>query len=120
MLDSHARSQLRDHLLTSPQHYLDEVALWLDTELNTPVSRSTLSRTMREVGFTRQKLKLCAIQRDEEEILAWKEDTAQMFTADQFISIDESSKDGRTLYRKYGWGLKGMTPIRTVDFPRGE
>jgi hypothetical protein len=92
----------------------------VDAEFDTPVSRSTLSRNIRELGFTHQKLRLRAIQRDEEEILAWKVDTAQMYTADQLISIDESSKDGRTLYRKHGWGMKGQTPVRTVDFPRGE
>ncbi|CCA76208.1 related to transposase, putative-Phytophthora infestans [Serendipita indica DSM 11827] len=43
-----------------------------------------------------------------------------MFTADQLVSVDESSKDGRTLYRRYGWSPRGETAHRTVDFPRGE
>lgn len=43
-----------------------------------------------------------------------------MFTVDQLVSVDESSKDGRTLYRRYGWSPRDETAHRTVDFPRGE
>jgi transposase len=120
-LSANQREELYQLLKTSPELYLDEIHEWMRQSLDAPVSRSTVYRTIRDLGFTHRKLKLRATQRSEEDIEAWMEDfKAQGYTADQLISIDESSKDGRNLYRNYGWGLRGESTMVTVEFPRGE
>ncbi|KAF9242906.1 hypothetical protein BU15DRAFT_60194 [Melanogaster broomeanus] len=43
-----------------------------------------------------------ASQQDEAARQAWREDIAINFSKDQFLFLDESGKDGCTLYRRFG------------------
>jgi hypothetical protein len=46
-------------------------------------------------------------------------DVISMYTADQLVVLDESSKDGRTLIRRYGRAPAGEKAIATVSLDRG-
>jgi transposase len=118
--NSFQREELRSHILGSPELYLEEIHDWIQVMQDVPISRSAVYQLIRDCGFTHKKLKLRASQRDEEEIERWKMEVLPRYSAEQLVSVDESSKDGRTLYRKFGWALKGETGVCSVDFPRGQ
>jgi hypothetical protein len=46
-------------------------------------------------------------------------DILSTYSAEQMVIIDESSKDGRTLIRKYGRAASGDDPVLTVSLDRG-
>jgi len=61
-----------------------------------------------------------ASQQDQEARQAWRDDITANFSHEQFVFIDESSKDGRTLYRRSGHALHGKRPTETTLLERGE
>ena len=60
-----------------------------------------------------------AAERDHELRAAWMYDVLATFTAEQFVVLDESSKDGRTLYRRYGRAPAGCRASATAPLERG-
>lgn len=76
--------------------------------------------TVRDAGLTYKKLKMRAAERDEEAAVQWMIETNEEFIAEQLVSIDETSKDGRTLYRRYGYAPHGQEAIQKAPFGQGE
>ena len=100
----------------TPSLLLDEVKEWIQVTHNIPISRSAICRYIKDAGFTYKKLKMRASERDEEAAEHWMMQTNAEFVAEQLISIDETSKDGRTLYRRYGYAPRGEAAIQTAPF----
>ena len=46
-------------------------------------------------------------------------DILNTYTAEQMVILDESSKDNRTMIRKYGCAVSGNDPLLTVSLDRG-
>lgn len=46
-------------------------------------------------------------------------DILNTYTAEQMVILDESSKDNRTMIRKYGRAVSGNDPLLTVSLDRG-
>jgi len=61
-----------------------------------------------------------AAERDEEGAVAWMIEANTEFVAEQLVSVDETSKDGRMMWRKYGYAPVGQDAIQYAPFPRGE
>ena len=77
-----------ESLLATPSIYLDELQQELFQSAGTWASISTIFRTIRRLGFTRKRLRHVAMQRS-----------------------DVIGSDRRNERRKFGYHLRGMTPI---------
>jgi len=109
------------HLLCAdPSLLLEEIQEWVQVTKNIPISRSAICRYIKDAGFTHKKLKMHAAERNEEEAEAWMMETNSEFIAEQLVSVDETSKDGRTMWRRYGYAPIGQEAIQHAPFPRGE
>ena len=95
---------LVNFVLTNPGMYL----LMMTT--GTEVDCSTICRTLKRLGITRQKIRHVAMQRNEESRGKFM---AEMTTYDpeMFLWIDETGCDRRKFIRNYGYGIRGFPPI---------
>ena len=108
------------HLFISkPDMYLWEIQQELDFMFNLVVSESSICRLLKESNFSRKKLELVALQRDEEIRFIYAADV-NMFTQQSFIFLDETGSDRRDAVRKYGYGLRGRPLNHQKLLVRGE
>lgn len=118
-LSSDIAEDLRALIAESPTLFLDEIGEWLAVYHDLPISTSALHQNLKDLGLTVKQMRRYAAERDEEERQQWWADFKAHFTADQIICLDESSKDGRTLYRKYGRAPAGERPTEVAPLERG-
>jgi hypothetical protein len=52
-----------------------------------------------------------AAEQDEVARAEWLLEITNLYTADQFVVLDESSKDGKTMLRRYGQAPSGEDPF---------
>jgi hypothetical protein len=107
-------------LCANPSLLLEEIRQWVQVTKNIPISRSAICRYIKDAGFTYKKLKMHAAERNEEEAEAWMMETNSEFVAEQLVSVDETSKDGRTMWRRYGYAPIGQEAVQHAPFPWGE
>ena len=98
-------------VLNRPGIYLRELTTNLLDTTGVEVADSTICEFLHRVGFTRQKMKLVAKQRDESLRTQYIIDVS-LLEPDMFIFIDETGADRRDTLRKYGYSLRGK-PIRS-------
>lgn len=98
--------------------YLDEIGEWLVLFHDQPISTTALHDNLRDLSLTLKVMQHAAAERDKELHLAWRRDIATHFTADMLIFLDESSKDGWTIFRKYGCAALGECATQTASFNR--
>ena len=70
--------------------------------------------------MTHKALQIAAAERDEVARTAWRAAIQENLVAQQCITIDESSKDDRTIYRHYGRAIRGGRAISSQPFVRGD
>ena len=90
--------------------YLDELAWWLAIHHDIAISRSALQQTLREAGLTRKLLHKIAKERDAEQradYLAVIYDHSAG-RGDEFVFVDEMSKNDHDIARRYGRSLSGQ------------
>ena len=80
---------------------------------------STICRYLHTNGFTRQKLSLIAIQRDEFIRQQYMIDVS-LYEPEMLIFLDETGADRRQLLRKYGYSLRGIPLKKQTMLVRGE
>ena len=97
-------------LVNKPDMYLEELRQELIQATGTDVSLSTICRTLKYLGFSRKKLRHIAMQRSEEKRIEFMEEMAYL-NADMLVWTDECGSDRRNEIRKYGYSLRGMTPV---------
>lgn len=110
---------IRELLLETPDLYLDEIAEWLLLYHAIPISTAALHNNLRDLGLTRKLMQRTAAERDHELRATWMHDVLATYTADQFVVLDESSKDGRTLFRRYGRAIAGSRASAAAPLERG-
>lgn len=113
----HVLVQLLDE---SPALYLPEIADFFSIVYGEMIPISTLCRTIKDLGYDRKVLRRIAAQRDDVLRTAWMHWVLQNFTARQMVFTDESSKDGRTLARRYGRARRGERAEEVFNHDRGE
>jgi len=96
--------------LDKPGLYLREVQQELFDVTGSWYDCSTICRTAKRLGLSRQKMKLTAIQRSEVKRAEYISEI-QEFKPEMLVFIDETGSDRRNSIRKYGYGLRGLTPI---------
>jgi transposase len=118
-LNAAAIEDLHELIQESPSLFLDEVAEWLALYHDQPISTTALHDNLRDLGLTYKKLRRVAAERDDAYRAAWMHDVLTNYTADQMVLLDESSKDGHTLFRQYGRAPIGETPQESMVHDRG-
>ncbi|KAI0733298.1 hypothetical protein C8Q72DRAFT_812930 [Fomitopsis betulina] len=107
-------------VVTEPSTLLFEVKDYLTVAHDVSVSLSTLLSTLNQLGLSRKVALKPAAERDEESWRAWREETAERFTADQLIFGDETSIDMRNLRRNYGRASVGFRAVQRYAQARGQ
>jgi len=102
---------LYDLLAESPELYLNEIAEYLTLYHDLPISITALHGNLTELGLTWKIMQRAALERDDALRAAWLEDTLLRYTADEMVFLDESSKDGHTIFRKYGRSPRGERSV---------
>ena len=119
ILSSYVVDDLYDLMLESPELYLDEIGIWLALYHEVQILTMALHDNLRELGLTHKLMHYVAAEQDHKLCANWMYDFLTMYTAEQMVVLDESSKDNRTLIRRYGHALCGNEPILTVSLDRG-
>ena len=97
--------------LSKPGIYLREVQQELFDATRTGVHCSTLCRTAKRLGLTKQKMKRVAIRRSDV-IRAEYMSEMSAFDPNMLVFIDETGSVKRNAVREYGYGLRGITPVQ--------
>jgi len=97
-------------LLRKPNLFLDELNQELMEVAGCSIDRSTLCRTVKRLGFTHKKIHHIATQQSEVKRAQFMAEMNEV-DPDMLVWVDETGSDRRNAIRKYGYGLRGMTPI---------
>ena len=108
-------------LQAHPETYLDELVWWLAIHHDLAISKATLQKTLEEVGLTHKRLQKIAAERNEELRAEWREMVGTEFlgTGDEFVFVDETSKNDHAYARRYGYSRKGERAELIDVFTRG-
>lgn len=80
---------------------------------------STLCRAVKRLGFTHKKIRRVATQRSEVKRAQFMAKLNGV-DPDMLVLVDETGSDRRNAIRKYGYGLRGMTPTVHSLLARGK
>lgn len=119
VLDAFQTNDLINVISDSPELFLDEIRDWVLVSMDIGLSRVTIGRIIRDLGITYKRLHKIAAERDEELRREWMEEVQTEFVAEQMVFVDESSKDERTIYRRFGRATKGQDASVKAKFVRG-
>ena len=93
-------------VLDRPGIYLSEIQSELRDQLGPELSISAICKFLHLSGFTHQRLKITAIQRDEV-LRAQYVAKVSMYRPEMLVYLDESGCDRRDCLRKKGYSLRG-------------
>ena len=86
-------------VLRRPGIYLHEIARELEETLGAELALSTICMFLKKCGFTRQKLRISALQRDSFLRLQFTSEVS-LYDRDMMIFLDETGSDRRNSVRK--------------------
>ena len=118
LMGDHEQLLLLQIIVRNPGTYLHEMQERLYERLGVTVSSSTLCRTLRSMGCTRQVIRHVAMQRDDELRARFMARIA-MYEPSMFFWVDKSGFDGRNSIRKYSYSVRGMRPVQHRLLIRG-
>lgn len=119
ILDAFQNNDLITAISESPELFIDKIRDWVLVSMDIGLSRSTIARIIEDLGITYKRLHKVACERDEELRREWMEEIQTEFVAEQMVFVDESSKDERTIYRRFGRAPKGQAATVKAKFVRG-
>jgi len=119
ILTSDVIGELRELMQESPELYLDEIGEWLALYHNIQISTTALHDNLRDLGISRKIMIRAAAERDDQLRAEWMYDFLATYSAEQMVVLDESSKDGKTLIRRYGRAQSGEDAVIQVSLDRG-
>ena len=110
---------LLEHLGPEPDLYLEEMVEYFWSEFRVRITKSSVSRTLRSVGWSKKNIRRVAKERNAElrNFYLYK---LSSFHSYQVVYVDESGCDTRAGFRRTGWSPRGTTPIQIADFHRGQ
>ena len=106
-------------VLDKPGVFLSEIQVELANVLMLEVDTSTICRFLHTSGFTRQKLRYIALQRDEFLRQKFILDVST-YNPEMLIFLDETGADRRNTLRKYGYSIRGKPAQKHSLLVRGE
>ena len=106
----------------SPDTYLDELQWFLAIEHDIAISTQALQDNLKKAGLTRKLLHKIAHEQDEQHCQDYWTALQTQFsgTGDEFVTVDESSKNEHTLQCHYGRSLRSTTAVIEGPFVRGQ
>ena len=99
--------------------HLSEIQKELSSVLMLDVDISTICRFLYVSGFTRQKLRYVALQRDEFLRQKFILDVS-VYDPDMLVFLDETGADRRNMLRKYGYNMRDKPAQKHTLLVRGE
>ena len=108
---------LCDQLLKRPDMYRDEMILFLRENFSTEVSRTTITRTLKSIGWSWKTNRRVASQRDADLVDLYLHNLSN-YKSYQLVFIDESGADRRDGHRRKGWAPVGVAPVKHDKFNR--
>ncbi len=117
-----AMSAAKELYLLHPDTYLDELQWYLGIHHDISISISSLQENLDKAGLTLKVLHKVASERDEQLREDFRTTLRTEFTGtgDEFVAIDESSKNERDLARRRGRAMRGERAEIPAPFIRGE
>ena len=106
-------------VLSKPGIYLKEIQTEVYLCTGVQLSVSSICKFLRRVGFTRQKMKLASIGRDEELRSQFSADLS-LYPPEMIIFLDETGSDRRDAIRKYGYSVRGKPIVSHKNLSRGK
>lgn len=105
-------------VLSRPGIYLREIAHELQTVYGASIHESTICKFLHKIGFSHQRLRIAALQRDYIVRETYSFDISILST-DMFLFIDETGSDRRDAIRKMGYSLRGKPLVSQRLLIRG-
>ncbi len=106
-------------VLMRPGIFLREIQGELLKETGAEVSLSTVCRFLHRNGFSRQRLRIVASQRDDFLRAQFVSDVS-IYEPEMLIFLDETGSDKRDCIRKYGYSLRGKPLVSHRLLIRGQ
>ena len=106
-------------ILEKPGMYLREVQKEVYTVTGVDVSATSLCNFLKCSGFSCQKMRIVAKQRDDELRSEFITDVS-IYERHMLVFVDETGTDRRDSLRRYGYSLHGKTPRSCKVLVRGE
>ncbi|EDR00877.1 uncharacterized protein LACBIDRAFT_333721 [Laccaria bicolor S238N-H82] len=91
----------------APEMYLDEIQEWVAITQDLSISKTALHVLIRDAGVTYKVLRKAASERDEEARERFRDFARNHLVASMIITVDESSKDDRTIFCRRGRAPSG-------------
>jgi transposase len=111
---------LLSELTDFPELTLSEMKDWVLITHDLEISKAALHQLLRDVAWSRKLLRKAASERNEVDRTAFMDFIKANILASMVVSVDETSKDNRTIFRHYGWAPQGHRAVAEVDFIRGD
>jgi len=106
-------------ILDRPGIYLRELRKEVQLNLGIDVTESALCTFLHKAGFTRQRLQLYAIQRNEDLRAQFVLDVS-LYSPHMLLFLDETGSDNRDTIRAKGYSLRGKPAMKQQLLVRGE
>ena len=109
---------IADLVLQRPGIYINELQHHILQHHGEHISSSTVCRFLHSAGFTRQRLRIAASQRDD---LARANFAAEvlMYKPEMLIFLDETGSDRRNCIRREGYSIRGRPLVSRKFLSRG-
>ena len=118
-LDQQGQLHVVGLIIENPSLYLAEICQQVQEVFALDVTPSTVCRLLREYGMTCKKIRCIALQRCDTLRGAFRAQCSAL-SVDKFVWIDGTGSDARVHARKYGYALRGLTPVSHRLHTRGQ
>ena len=118
-LDRSSELYVVGFILDNPSIYLHEVCQEVKECFDLTIAPSTICKLLKRYGITRKKIRQVARQRCNALRGAFMAQTF-LFNREMFVWVDETGTDKRDQLRKYGYALRGTTPVYHRFLSRGD
>ena len=102
LLNAQTIDDLHHLIQESPYLFLDEIGEWLALYHDQPISTMALHDNLRGIGLTWKVMRKVTTECDPVARAEWLAYVTSKYSAEQMVILDESSKDGRTIARRFG------------------
>jgi transposase len=115
-LDEHHELYIIGLLIVNPGLYLTEMCAKVKGATGVSVSGPTVCRLLKRNGYTRKKIVQVAKQRCEQYRGTFMAQVL-LYPVEYFVWVDETGSDRRDHIRKFGYQIRGLTPVILAEVP---
>jgi transposase len=118
ILNAEQRNELFNLLDQAPEMFLDELQDWVALHHDAAITHSALHYIIQDAGLTFKMLHKATLERDEVAQEEFRTYIQEHLVVEQVITVDESSKDDRTIFQGFGCAPHGHRASIDADFVR--